>query len=337
MIIDEFGKAGQMVAGLFESLSYRKGGNMALVTSRSMLQKALHGNYAVGAFNINSFESLKSLLRAAGDERSPIIIQVLSPNRDYLGASYLKRFIETAVEETGAEVCLHLDHGMDLAVCKTCIDEGYTSVMFDGSALPFEENIAITKELVAYAHEHGAVVEAELGRLVGVEGAVNVDPKAAAFTDCMQAQEFVARTGVDSLAVSVGTSHGAYKYKGDPYLDFDRLDEIHKLIPQTPLVLHGASSVYPDAVDLCMRYGGKVEGAKGVPDALLKEATKHSVCKINTDTDVKLAMTAEIRKYYAEHPDVIDPAQYLSLAGTAVYEMARRKMRHVFLSSGKAD
>lgn len=309
---------------------------MALVTSKGMLQRALTGDYTVGAFNITSMESIQALIRAAADEKSPVIIQCFGAYRDHFGPSYLKNVIRTAIEETGAEVCLHLDHGPDFQTCKSCVDGGFTSVMFDGSALPFEENIAITKDVVSYAHAHGVVVEAELGKLVGVEGAINVDPAAASFTDPAQAQEFVERTGVDSLAVSVGTSHGAYKYKGDSYLDFDRLDAIHKALPDTPLVLHGASCVLPAAVEECIRYGGQIAGAKGVSEAMIEESAKHGVCKINTDTDVKLAMTTAIRRFFTENPEVIDPWQYLALSREAIYEMARRKMRDVLHSSGKA-
>ena len=241
--------------------------------------------------------------------------------------------MEAAIEDTGLDICLHLDHGEDFEICKKCVDDGFTSVMVDGSKHPFEENIALTKQVVEYAHAHGVVVEAELGKLAGVEDNISVDERSAKFTDPDEAAEFVERTGVDSLAIAIGTSHGAYKFKGDPYLDFDRLKEIHALIPETPLVLHGASTVLREFVDRCNEYGGQIPGAQGVPEEMIREATKYGICKVNIDTDLRLAMTAEIRRFLIESPSEFDPRKYLGPARDAIQRMVQHKIRDVLNAS----
>ena len=247
---------------------------MALITSEEMFRKALKSDYAIGAFNVNNMEIIQGIVEAAGEENAPLILQVSAGARKYAKAPYLRHLVEAAIEDTGVDVCLHLDHGEDFEICKQCVDDGFTSVMIDGSKHPFEENIALTKEVVEYAHAHGVVVEAELGKLAGIEDNINVDARSATFTDPDEAAEFVERTGVDSLAIAIGTSHGAYKFKGDPYLDFERLKAIHKLIPDTPLVLHGASTVLKEFVDRCNEFGGKIPGAQGVPEEMIREAVK---------------------------------------------------------------
>ena len=239
--------------------------------------------------------------------------------------------------DTGVDVALHLDHGADFEICKACVDDGFTSVMIDGSKYPFEENIALTKQVVDYAHSKGVVVEAELGKLAGVEDDVKVDAKSATYTDPEEAKEFVERTGVDSLAIAIGTSHGAYKFKGEPRLDFDRLKEIHEIIPNTPLVLHGASTVIPEFVEKCNQYGGQIPGAQGVPEDMILEAVKYGVCKVNIDTDIRLAITAEIRKHFVENPGDFDPRQYLGPAREAVKGMVSHKIRDVLNASGSKD
>ena len=240
------------------------------------------------------------------------------------------------MEDTGLDICLHLDHGEDFDICKKCVDDGFTSVMIDGSRFDFEENIAVTKRVVEYAHAHGVVVEAELGRLAGIEDDVNVDARQATFTDPEEAAEFVQRTGVDSLAIAIGTSHGAYKFKGEPYLDFERLKTIHALIPDTPLVLHGASTVLPEFVAMCNEYGGDIPGAQGVPEHMILESAKYGVCKVNIDTDLRLAMTAEIRRYLKENPAEFDPRKYLGPARDAIKRMVQHKIRNVLNASGQA-
>ncbi|MEG0157355.1 MAG: class II fructose-1,6-bisphosphate aldolase, partial [Anaerovoracaceae bacterium] len=287
---------------------------MALITSKEMFAKALTGDYAIGAFNVNNMEIIQGIVEAAQIENSPLILQVSAGARKYAKPAYLTKLVEAAIIDTGVDICLHLDHGEDFEICKKCIDDGFTSVMIDGSKHPFEENIRITKEVVDYAHSKGVVVEAELGKLAGVEDDVKVDARSATFTDPAEAAEFVARTGVDSLAIAIGTSHGAYKFKGEPYLDFQRLKEIHQLIPDTPLVLHGASTVLPEFVQKCNEYGGDIPGAQGVPEEMITEAVKYGVCKVNIDTDLRLAMTAEVRKHLVEHPDDFDPRKYLGPA-----------------------
>ena len=308
---------------------------MALVTTKEMFAKALNKDYAVGAFNVNNMEIIQGIVDAAKDEKSPLILQVSAGARKYAKPVYLLKLVEAAIEDTGLDICLHLDHGEDFDICKKCVDDGFTSVMIDGSKHPFEENIRITKEVVEYAHDHGVVVEAELGKLAGVEDAVKVEARNATFTDPEEAAEFVARTGVDSLAVAIGTSHGAYKFKGTPYLDFERLKQIHALIPETPLVLHGASSVLKEFVDRCNQYGAKIPGAQGVPEEMILEAVKHGVCKVNIDTDLRLAMTAEVRRYIVEHPEDFDPRKYLGVGREAIKGMVAHKIRNVLNSSGR--
>lgn len=308
---------------------------MAFITSTEMFKKSLKSDYAVGAFNVNNMEIIQGIVDAAKQEQAPIILQVSAGARKYAKPAYLLKLVEAAMVDTGLDICLHLDHGEDFEICKQCIDGGFTSVMIDGSKHPFEDNVALTKKVVEYAHAHGVVVEAELGKLAGVEDNIKVDSKSATYTDPEEAAEFVEKTGVDSLAIAIGTSHGAYKFSGDPQLDFDRLREIHKLIPDTPLVLHGASTVLPEFVDKCNRYGGNIPGAKGVPEEMITEAAKYGICKVNIDTDLRLAMTAEIRKYLAENPKEFDPRKYLGPARDAISSMVSHKIRNVLKSSNR--
>jgi len=307
---------------------------MALVTSKAMFEKALTRNYAVGAFNVNNMEIIQGIVDAAKVENAALILQVSAGARKYARPAYLMKLVEAAVLDTGLDICLHLDHGEDFEICKKCVDDGFTSVMIDGSRFPLEENIALTKQVVEYAHSKGVAVESELGKLAGIEDAVNVDIRSATFTDPDEAAEFVEKTGVDSLAIAIGTSHGAYKFKGEPYLDFDRLKTIHGLIPNTPLVLHGASTVLPEFVAICNQYGGDIPGAQGVPEAMILEAAKFGVCKVNIDTDLRLAMTAEVRKYLAEHPADFDPRKYLGPARDAIQAMVQHKIKNVLNASG---
>lgn len=306
---------------------------MPLVTSKEMFAKAYAGQYAIGAFNVNNMEIIQGIVDAAKEEQSALILQVSAGARKYAKHIYLIKLVEAALEDTNLPICLHLDHGEDFDICKSCIDGGFSSVMFDGSKLPFEQNIEITKRVVEYAHERGVVVEAELGRLAGIEDAVSVSAKDAIYTDPDQAVEFVERTGVDSLAIAIGTSHGAYKFKGTPQLDFERLDKISALLPNYPLVLHGASTVLPEFVALCNANGGKIDGAQGVPEDMLRTAARSGVCKINIDTDLRLAMTASIRQHLAQHPGDFDPRQYLKPAREAIKNMVQHKIRHVLGSS----
>jgi fructose-bisphosphate aldolase class II len=308
---------------------------MSLVTSKEMFKKAYEGHYAVGAFNVNNMEIIQGIVDAAKQENAPLILQVSAGARKYANPIYLRKLVEAAIEDTGIDICLHLDHGEDFEICKQCVDDGFTSVMIDGSKYPFEENIALTKKVVEYAHCKGVVVEAELGKLAGVEDAVKVSAKDATYTDPDQAAEFVARTGVDSLAIAIGTSHGAYKFKGDPSLDFERLEKIEKLLPNFPLVLHGSSSVPKEFVDLCNQYGGQIPGATGVPEEMLRRAAQMGVCKINIDTDLRLAMTACIRQLFVEKPSEFDPRKYLGPGRTAIKDMVAHKMKDVLGCSGK--
>ena len=308
---------------------------MAFITSTEMFKKSLKSDYAVGAFNVNNMEIIQGIVDAAKQEQAPIILQVSAGARKYAKPAYLLKLVEAAMMDTGLDICLHLDHGEDFEICKQCIDGGFTSVMIDGSKHPFEDNVALTKKVVEYAHAHGVVVEAELGKLAGVEDNIKVDSKFATYTDPEEAAEFVEKTGVDSLAIAIGTSHGAYKFSGDPQLDFDRLREIHKLIPDTPLVLHGASTVLPEFVDKCNQYGGNIPGAKGVPEEMITEAAKYGICKVNIDTDLRLAMTAEIRKYLSENPNEFDPRKYLGPARDAISSMVSHKIRNVLKSSNR--
>lgn len=279
---------------------------MSLITTKEMFAKALKNDYAIGAFNVNNMEIIQGIVDVAKEENTSLILQVSAGARKYAKPAYLLKLVEAAILDTGLDIALHLDHGEDFDICKKCVDDGFTSVMIDGSKHPFEENIRLTKEVVDYAHSKGVVVEAELGKLAGVEDNIKVDARSATFTVPEEAAEFVEKTGVDSLAVAIGTSHGAYKFKGEPYLDFERLQKIHQLIPDTPLVLHGASTVLPEFVQKCNEYGGNIPGAQGVPEDMIKEATKHGICKVNIDTDLRLAMTAEVRKHLIEHPEDFD-------------------------------
>lgn len=309
---------------------------MPLVDTKEMFKKAYEGHYAVGAFNVNNMEIIQGIVEAAIQEKAPLILQVSAGARKYAKHIYLTKLVEAAVEDTGLPICLHLDHGADFEICKDCVDGGFTSVMIDGSKYPFEENIELTKRVVDYAHSKGVVVEAELGKLAGVEDAVKVAAMDATYTDPDQAVEFVERTGCDSLAIAIGTSHGAYKFKGKPELDFARLEKITNMLPGYPLVLHGASTVIPSFVEECNKYGGKLDGAQGVPEDMLLKAGTFGVCKINIDTDLRLAMTASIRKYFTEHPGDFDPRQYLGPAREAIKAMVAHKMRDVLNCSGKA-
>lgn len=308
---------------------------MPLVSTTDMFKKAYEGGYAIGAFNVNNMEIVQGIVDAAKEEQSPLILQVSAGARKYAKHIYLVKLVEAALEDTGLPIALHLDHGDDFEICKSCIDGGFTSVMIDGSKHDFETNVALTKKVVEYAHAHGVVVEGELGRLAGVEDDVNVSEKDALFTDPDQAAEFVERTGVDSLAIAIGTSHGAYKFKGEPYLDFERLEKVGKLLPGFPIVLHGASTVLPEFVEKCNKYGGNIPGAQGVPEEMLRKAASMSVCKINIDTDLRLAMTASIREFFVDNPSEFDPRKYLGPARDAIKGMVQHKIKDVLGSSGK--
>lgn len=308
---------------------------MALITTKEMFKKALVNDYAVGAFNVNNMEIIQGIVDAASIENAPLILQVSAGARKYAKPAYLLKLVEAAIEDTGLDIALHLDHGEDFDICKKCIDDGFTSVMIDGSKHPFEENIALTKQVVEYAHAHGVVVEAELGKLAGVEDNIKVDARSATFTDPDEAVEFVKRTGVDSLAIAIGTSHGAYKFKGEPYLDYERLKKIHSLLPDTPLVLHGASSVLKEFVDRCNKFGGQIPGAQGVPEDMIRESTKYGICKVNIDTDLRLAMTAEIRRILIENPSEFDPRKYLGPGRDAITKMVQHKIKNVLNASNR--
>lgn len=311
---------------------------MPLVTSTEMFKKAYDGGYAIGAFNVNNMEIIQGITEAAKEENAPLILQVSSGARKYANHTYLMKLIEAAVIETELPICVHLDHGDTFELCKGCIDGGFTSVMIDGSHHPFEENIRLTKQVVEYAHDHGVVVEGELGRLEGIEDDVKVSAADASYTDPDQVQEFVERTGVDSLAIAIGTSHGAYKFKPGtkPQLRFDILEEVQNRLPWFPIVLHGASSVMPEFVSMINKYGGDMPDAVGVPEDMLRRAASMAVCKINIDSDLRLAMTGTIRKYLAENPSHFDPRQYLKPARAAIKEMVRHKLVHVLGCNGKA-
>ena len=308
---------------------------MAIITSKEMMLKAYKEKYAVGAFNVNNMEIIQGIMDAALQEKSPLILQVSAGARRYAKPIYLVKLVEAAMLDTGLDVVLHLDHGEDFDICKACVDDGFSSVMIDASKLPFEENIAQTKRVVEYAHAKGVVVEAELGTLAGVEDDVSVAEKDALFTDPDQASEFIERTGIDSLAIAIGTSHGAYKFKGEPKLDFDRLQKITELVPGFPIVLHGASSVPKELVDKCNRYGGNIPGAQGVPEEMLAKAATMGVAKINIDTDLRLSMTAAIRQVIAEQPEVFDPRVYLKPAREAIKNIVAHKMKNVLHSSNR--
>ena len=309
---------------------------MPLVTTKEMFEKSMREHFAIGAFNVNNMEIIQGIVDAAAKQNSPVILQASSSAIKYARIPYLMKMVEAALEEHDIPVALHLDHGPDFETCKMCIDSGFTSVMIDGSKYDFEENVALTKQVVDYAHAHGVVVEAELGKLAGIEDDVNVADSDAMYTDPEQAREFVERTGCDSLAIAIGTSHGAYKFKGEAKLRFDILAKIKELIPNTPIVLHGASTVIPELVEMCNAYGGNIPGAKGVPDEMLHEASISGVSKINVDTDLRLAMTGAIRKVFAEDPSAFDPRKYLTPARALVEETVEHKIRDVFGSSNKA-
>ncbi len=309
---------------------------MALVTTKEMFEKSMKEGFAIGAFNINNMEIIQGIIDAAQKQNSPVILQASSGAIKYARIKYLMKMVEAAVEETNIPIAIHLDHGPDFETCKMCIDNGFTSVMIDGSKYSFEENVALTKKVVDYAHERGVVVEAELGQLAGIEDDVNVSEEDAKYTDPDQAKEFVERTGCDSLAIAIGTSHGAYKFKGEARLRMDILKQVKEKIPNTPIVLHGASTVIPELVETCNNYGGDIPGAKGVPDEILHEASLSGVSKINVDTDLRLAFTGEIRKALAENPSAFDPRKYLTPAREKITEVVEHKIKDVFGSSNKA-
>ena len=307
-----------------------------LVTTKEMFKKSMEEHFAIGAFNVNNMEIIQGIMDAAAENKSPVVLQASSSAIKYARIGYLKKMVEAAIEEhPEVPVALHLDHGPDFETCKMCVDAGFTSVMFDGSKYDFEENVRLTKEVVDYAHAHGVVVEAELGKLAGIEDDVNVAADDAMYTDPEQAKEFVERTGCDSLAIAIGTSHGAYKFKGEARLRFDILAKVKELIPNTPIVLHGASTVIPELVEMCNKYGGDIPGAKGVPDEILHEASLKGVSKINVDTDLRLAMTAQIRKVFVEEPSAFDPRKYLTPAREEVKNTVSHKMKDVFGSANR--
>ena len=308
-----------------------------LVTTKEMFEKSMKEGFAIGAFNVNNMEIVQAIMDAAAEEKAPVILQASSSAIKYARINYLMKMVKAAEEEhPEVPFAIHLDHGPDFETCKMCIDNGFTSVMFDGSKYDFEENVRLTKEVVDYAHSKGVVVEAELGKLAGIEDEVNVSADDAMYTDPDQAEEFVRRTGCDSLAIAIGTSHGAYKFKGEAKLRFDILQKIKEKIPNTPIVLHGASTVIPELVEQCNKYGANIPGAKGVPDEILHTASISGVSKINVDTDLRLAMTAAIRKVFTEDPAAFDPRKYLSPARDLIKETVQHKIRDVFGSSNKA-
>ena len=304
---------------------------MALVTTKEMFKKAYEGGYAIGAFNINDMEIIQGVVNGAKAHKSPVILQVSSGALKYAGAKYLKHMVDAAIEETGLDIALHLDHGSSFAACKEAIEAGFTSVMFDGSHYDYEENVRLTKEVVEYAHARGVVVEAELGQLAGVEDEVSVEK--SVYTDPTQAVDFVERTGIDSLAIAIGTSHGAFKFAGEAKLRFDILEDIQNKLPGYPIVLHGASAVNQDYVAMCNEFGGSISGAKGVPVDMLRKASSMAVCKINIDTDLRLAMTGSIRKVLAENPKEIDPRKYMGAARSAIQGLVEDKITSVLGSS----
>jgi fructose-bisphosphate aldolase class II len=309
---------------------------MPLVTTTEMFKKAYEGGYAIGAFNVNNMEIIQGITEAAKEENAPVILQVSAGARNYAKHNYLMKLVEAAVIETDLPISLHLDHGDTFELCKACVDGGFTSVMIDGSHHSFEDNIKLTKQVCDYAHDKGVVVEGELGRLAGIEDAVNVSDQDAAFTDPDQVEEFVSRTGVDSLAIAIGTSHGAFKFKGEPRLRFDILEAIQKRLPGFPIVLHGASSVIPEYVEMINQNGGNMSNAKGVPEDMLRQAASMAVCKINIDSDIRLAMTAAVRKHLAENPTHFDPRQFLTPARETIKQIVKHKLVHVLGCNGQA-
>ncbi len=308
---------------------------MPLVGSQDLFKKAYAEGYAIGGFNVNNMEILQGIVDAAQEVRSPLILQVSAGARKYARHEYLMKLVEAALQTVDIPIVLHLDHGEDFEICKACIDGGFTSVMIDASSRPFEENIRETKRVVAYAHERGISVEAELGTLAGIEDAVNVKAEDANLTNPDQVKEFVDATSVDSLAIAIGTSHGAYKFKGEAKLDIARLEKCAQLLPGFPIVLHGSSSVPENLVAQCNQYGGNLPGAKGVPEDMLRKAAQGAVCKINIDTDLRLAMTATIRKVFSEKPSEFDPRKYLGPARDAIQEIVKHKIVNVLGSAGK--
>ena len=309
---------------------------MALVTSREMFEKAYNGGYAIGAFNVNNMEIIQGITEAAKECQAPVILQVSSGARKYANRTYLVKLVEAAIEETGLPICLHLDHGDTFELCKSCVDDGFTSVMIDASSKSFEDNL--TRQVVEYAHDHGVVVEAELGTLAGVEDDVNVSAEDSSYTRPEDVQEFVERTGCDSLAIAIGTSHGAYKFKPGtkPQLRFDILEEVSRRLPGFPIVLHGSSSVPQEYVQMINEYGGSMPGAIGVPEDQLREASRLAVCKINIDSDLRLAMTGTVRKFLAEHPGEFDPRKYLGPARENIKQLVKHKIINVLGCDGKA-
>ena len=311
---------------------------MPLVTTTEMFKKAYEGGYAIGAFNVNNMEIIQGITEAAAEERAPLILQVSAGARKYAKHVYLTKLVEAAIADTDLPIALHLDHGADFDICKACVDGGFSSVMIDGSKYSFEDNIALTRKVVEYAHAHGAVVEGELGTLAGIEDDVHVKADDALFTRPEEVEEFVTRTGVDSLAIAIGTSHGAFKFKPGtkPQLRFDILEEVGRRLPGFPIVLHGASSVPQEFVAEVNKYGGNMPGAIGVPEEMLRQAAQMAVCKINIDSDLRLAMTGTIRAYFNEHPDHFDPRQYLKPARANIKALVEHKLKDVLGCAGKA-
>lgn len=311
---------------------------MPLVTTKKMFEDAYKGGYAVGAFNVNNMEIIQGIVGAAKKLNAPVILQCSKGARDYAGLNYITKMVEAACADTDVPIALHLDHGPDFETCKQCIDGGFTSVMIDGSSFPYEENIEVTRKVVEYAHAHGVVVEGELGTLAGVEDDVVVEEGSESYTKPEEVEDFVKRTGVDSLAIAIGTSHGAYKFKPGqkPQLRFDILEEVSKRLPGFPIVLHGASSVMPEYVKMINEFGGSMPDAIGIPEEMLRQAASMAVCKINVDSDLRLALTATIRKHFAENPTHFDPRQYLKPARAAIQDVVEHKMNNVLGCAGKA-
>ena len=311
---------------------------MALVSTKEMFEKAYKGGYAIGAFNVNNMEIVQGITEAAAELKSPLILQVSAGARKYAKHNFLVKLVEAALLECDLPIALHLDHGDSFELCKSCIDGGFTSVMIDGSHHSFEDNIKLTKQVVEYAHAHGVTVEGELGRLAGIEDDVNVSAEDASYTRPDEVEEFVTRTGVDSLAIAIGTSHGAFKFKPGqkPQLRFDILEEVEKRLPNFPIVLHGASSVIPKYVEIINKNGGQLDDAIGIPEDMLRQAAKMAVCKINIDSDLRLAMTAGIREYMNANPKAFDPRQYLTPARAYIKELVAHKITEVLGSDGKA-
>lgn len=311
---------------------------MPLVTTKKMFENAYNGGYAVGAFNVNNMEIIQGIVQAAEKLEAPLILQVSKGARNYANHTYLVKLVEAAIETSGLPIALHLDHGDSFELCKSCIDGGFTSVMIDGSSKPYEENIELTRKVVEYAHAHGVVVEGELGTLAGVEDEICVSAEDSSYTKPEEVENFVSRTGVDSLAIAIGTSHGAFKFKPgqDPKLRLDILEEVSKRLPGFPIVLHGSSSVPQEFVKMINEHGGKMDDAIGIPESELRKAAEKAVCKINIDSDLRLAMTAAVRTYFAENPSHFDPRQYLAPARVAIQEMVEHKIKDVLGCDGKA-